>query len=369
MRYDRGFSFGSHCYLALAFESSDTQSFPLTPSLFLQIQVARVERAAKECSPCERGAMLRAWLAALHALDAADAEADPSEDAKEKDVFEKADAKKNEKADEESAARAETPKDLPGPPDDAASSSKDKTTTTTSPGVDVETPPPLDVSSTSQTEVPEVPPSPNVSESKSDEHEWSTVSFPPEEQKAYREARYASEDRATVSLDIGLTDPGDFFGDAATKTPPLEFKLASDESGNGDHHHQPPRDFRDVLLKSKCLENLVMSFTETPATPETMRLFHELLTELVLPAGCNDVETRDGGFPGDAPEETRLVAARNSSKEGDDSFFSLSTTKVRSDDTETHSSLSPGSARVAHAICQSISDTGSCLRVRICISH
>ena len=109
MRYDRGFSFGSHCYLALAFESSDTQSFPLTPSLFLQIQVARVERAAKECSPCERGAMLRAWLAALHALDAADAEADPSEDAKEKDVFEKADAKKNEKADEESAARAETP--------------------------------------------------------------------------------------------------------------------------------------------------------------------------------------------------------------------------------------------------------------------
>ena len=160
MRYDRGFSFGSHCYLALAFESSDTQSFPLTPSLFLQIQVARVERAAKECSPCERGAMLRAWLAALHALDAADAEADPSEDAKEKDVFEKADAKKNEKADEESAARAETPKDLPGPPDDAASSSKEQTTTTTSPGVDVETPPPLDVSSTSQTDVPEVPPSP-----------------------------------------------------------------------------------------------------------------------------------------------------------------------------------------------------------------
>ena len=34
--------------------------------------MARVERAAHECPPAERGAMIRRWLAAVRGLDAED---------------------------------------------------------------------------------------------------------------------------------------------------------------------------------------------------------------------------------------------------------------------------------------------------------
>lgn len=253
--------------------------------------------------------MLRAWLAALRVLDTKDTQASPdseneipSDEEKEKAQ----DANENEKVKDDEATSETLPSTEETP--SVEETSQDPTVTNVTP-------------------TPSSPSSPDRAISL--EAEWDDDC----DQKAYREAtdvnNLVSETplMEQVSVDI-VVDRVDF----------LDLKFKMDTAPMDD----PPLSFRDVLIRSRCLEELVSSFTLTPADSETSNLFQQLVFQLVLPAGDEDVETLDECF---------ITKTEGEISEGNASSPSVTDPRCNS-----------SSRRVAEAIAKSVTDTAAALR-------
>lgn len=238
--------------------------------------MARVERAARDCPPAERGAMLRRWLAALHSLDAEDeavaarlheARSIPSEEAT-------AEAKKRvlPGADARSALDAEEEKnisDAPAAPTAEASSSP-----------------------------PGSPSDPDA--------EWADVQMPAHGRTVAPAIVAAADDR--VSIDV-VVDAANVSSASVLRFRSERAKISSFGDKGDDDDESDVFDFRDVLLRSRCLENLVASFAVEPAADDDeARLFLKLVDALVWDASSekSSDETSEPGV--DSRISSSLVA-------------------------------------------------------------
>ena len=188
--------------------------------------MARIERAARDCPPAERGAMLRRWLAALHSLDAEDeavaarlheARSPPSEEAT-------AEAKKR-------VMDAEEEKNIPDAP--------------AAPAAEASSSPPGS------------PSDPDA--------EWADVQMPAHGRTVAPAIVAAADDR--VSIDV-VVDAANVASASVLRFRSERAKIASFGDKGDDDDGTDVFDFRDVLLRSRCLENLVASFVVEPAADD-----------------------------------------------------------------------------------------------------
>ena len=198
--------------------------------------------------------MLRRWLAALHGLDAEDeavaarlheARSPPSEEAT-------ADAKKRvvPGADARSAPDAEEAKNIPDAP----------------------TAPAAEASSS----LPGSPSDPDA--------EWADVQMPAHGRTVASAMSAAADDR--VSIDV-VVDAAAVSSDgvAVLRFRSERAKRSVGDANDDDDDESDVFDFRDVLLRSRCLENLVASFARAPAADdEEARAFLTLVDALVWDA-------------------------------------------------------------------------------------
>ena len=238
--------------------------------------MARVERAARDCPPAERGAMLRRWLAALHSLDAEDeavaarlheARSPPSEEAT-------AEAKKKviPGADARSAPDAEEGKNIPDAP--------------AAPAAEASSSPPGS------------PSDPDA--------EWADVQMPAHGRTVAPAIVAAADDR--VSIDV-VVDAANVSSASVLRFRSERAKISSFGDKGDDDDESDVFDFRDVLLRSRCLENLVASFAHEPAADDDeARLFLKLVDALVWDASSekSSDETSEPGV--DSRISSSLVA-------------------------------------------------------------
>ena len=229
--------------------------------------MARVERAARDCPPAERGAMLRRWLAALHSLDAEDeavaarlheARSPPSEEAT-------AEAKKR-------VMDAEEEKNIPDAP--------------AAPAAEASSSPPGS------------PSDPDA--------EWADVQMPAHGRTVAPAIVAAADDR--VSIDV-VVDAANVSSASVLRFRSERAKISSFGDKGDDDDESDVFDFRDVLLRSRCLENLVASFADEPAADDDeARLFLKLVDALVWDASSEKSpdETSEPGV--DSRISSSLVA-------------------------------------------------------------
>ena len=220
--------------------------------------------------------MLRRWLAALHSLDAEDeavaarlheARSPPSEEAT-------AEAKKRviPGADARSALDAEEEKNIPDAP--------------AAPAAEASSSPPGS------------PSDPDA--------EWADVQMPAHGRTVAPAIVAAADDR--VSIDV-VVDAANVSSASVLRFRSERAKIASFGDKGDDDDESDVFDFRDVLLRSRCLENLVASFAHEPAADDDeARLFLKLVDALVWDASSekSSDETSEPGV--DSRISSSLVA-------------------------------------------------------------
>jgi hypothetical protein len=220
--------------------------------------------------------MLRRWLAALHSLDAEDeavaarlheARSPPSEEATteaKKKVIPGADAR--------SAPDAEEEKNIPDAP--------------AAPAAEASSSPPGS------------PSDPDA--------EWADVQMPAHGRTVAPAIVAAADDR--VSIDV-VVDAANVASASVLRFRSERAKIASFGDKGDDDDESDVFDFRDVLLRSRCLENLVASFAHEPAADDDeARLFLKLVDALVWDASSekSSDETSEPGV--DSRISSSLVA-------------------------------------------------------------
>ncbi len=220
--------------------------------------------------------MLRRWLAALHSLDAEDeavaaslheARSPPSEEAT-------AEARKRvlPGADARSALDAEVEKNIPDAP--------------AAPAAEASSSPPGS------------PSDPDA--------EWADVQMPAHGRTVAPAIVAAADDR--VSIDV-VVDAANVSSASVLRFRSERAKIASFGHKGDDDDESDVFDFRDVLLRSRCLENLVASFAVEPAADDDeARAFLKLVDALVWDASSekSSDETSEPGV--DSRISSSLVA-------------------------------------------------------------